>query len=118
MDPMGGRTEEQGYVAHRGLRRIAKRLGVSKNTVGRWHASWELPLYVLPIPHPPGFMYVLAEALAQEWERRRAEEIQQELRNGLRPNPLRYRRGRCPHCKVILQRLATDRMAARQKRTE
>lgn len=102
-------------MAHRGLRRIARRLGVSKDTVSRWHAAWGLPLISIPSPQPPGWLYVLAEPLVQEWERRRAEAIQGDLRNGRWPNPLRYRRGRCPHCKVLLQRLGADRLAARQE---
>jgi hypothetical protein len=109
------RTDGGLPIAHRGLRRIARRLGVSKDTVNRWQAAWCLPLLPMPAASPTGWVYVLSEPMAQEWERRRAEQIQEELRNGRRPNPLRYRRGRCPHCKVILQRLAADRLASRQE---
>lgn len=104
--PERHRTDGDLAIAHRGLRRIARRLGISKDTVQRWHAAWGLPLLPMPSASPPGWVYVLYEPLAREWARRRAEEVQDELRAGRRPNPLRYRRGRCPHCKVILQRFA------------
>lgn len=93
------------YVVHRGLREIARRLRVSKDTAARYAASWGLPVFRLASRNRKRVTYFLPEPLAREWERRRIAETQTELRNGIGPNPLRYRRGRCPNCAVLLQRL-------------
>ena len=91
---------------HRGLRAIGRRLGVSKDTVARWAASWGLPVFSVPYKSHRRGTYFMPESLARVWEFRRAAEMQADLRNDISPNPLRYRRGRCPHCKVLLQRFA------------
>jgi Homeodomain-like domain len=106
---MMGRLEGLGIPVHRGLRQIARRLGVSKSTVHRWHAAWQLPLISLPARCPSGWVYVIAEPLLQEWERRQALRIQGEIRDGRRTNPLCYRRGRCPDCAILLKRFGRDR---------